>query len=544
MRRPGRDVKPLPTLILLASLLSACTGQPDAPPPSPPPPTSIPAVTASPQPPPTPLAEQVRPACVAGSWYPGDPDELAAMVDQMLSAVEPVDGAPVGLIVPHAGYVYSGPVAAVGFRQMDQADYSARVAVIIASDHQHPLSDPISVWAEGGFETPLGIVPVDEELAQALIETDPRIAFDPAAHEGEHPIEIELPFLQRACPGCRIVPVLMGTDDEDTVRTLADALLETLPGRQAIVIASSDLSHYPSYEDALVVDGATLAAIRTGDPARVRDAVATSMSKGTPNLATCACGMGPILVTMRVAQGLGADTVSVLHYANSGDSPAGDRGQVVGYGAVMLWRYEPPDLTETQREELLALARTTIREYLETDQIPDYEPDDPVLTRRSGTFVTLRQGGQLRGCIGHTVADLPLYQMIQQTAVAAATKDPRFPPLTPEDLADADPSLEIEISILSPFRPVTDVTQIQVGTHGLAILKGSHQGLLLPQVPLEQGWDRETFLEELCRKAGLPSACWQEEAADIDPDARTDARSTSAASAIYAFTAVVFGEEE
>jgi AmmeMemoRadiSam system protein B/AmmeMemoRadiSam system protein A len=436
----------------------------------------------------------------------------------MLAAVEPVDGEPIGLIVPHAGYVYSGPVAAAGFRQMDGGDYD--VAVIIASDHQAPSSDPISVWAEGGFETPLGVVPVDVELAQALVEADPRITFDPDTHEGEHPIEIELPFLQRVCPGCHVVPVLMGADDEDAVQALADALLSALPGRRAVLVASSDLSHYPAYDDALVVDGATLTAIETGDPTRVRETSAALMAAGFPNLATCACGRGPILVTMRVAQGLGADTINVLRYANSGDSAGGDKSQVVGYGAVMLWRYEPPDLTQARREELLALVRETLDEYLDTGQVPDHETDDPVLTRRSGAFVTLRQDGQLRGCIGHTQADLPLYQVVQQMAVAAATQDPRFSALTRENL----PGVTVEISVLSPFRRVTDAEQVQVGTHGLMIFKEGHQGLLLPQVPVEQGWNRATFLEELCQKAGLPPGCWQEGAG------------------IYAFTAVVFGE--
>ncbi|HID89094.1 MAG TPA: AmmeMemoRadiSam system protein B, partial [Anaerolineae bacterium] len=135
---------------------------------------------------------RIRPAAVAGSWYPDDPDELAAMIDELLAAVAPVDGEPIGLILPHAGYVFSGPVAACGFKQLEGVEYD--VAVIVGSDHQAPLSQPISVWAEGGFETPLGVVPVDVELAQALVETDPRITFDPAAHEREHPIEIELPF--------------------------------------------------------------------------------------------------------------------------------------------------------------------------------------------------------------------------------------------------------------------------------------------------------------------------------------------------------------
>jgi AmmeMemoRadiSam system protein A len=159
---------------------------------------------------------------------------------------------------------------------------------------------------------------------------------------------------------------------------------------------------------------------------------------------------------------------------------------------------------------------------LETDDVPDYETDDPLLTRDSGIFVTLKEHGELRGCIGHTRADLPLYQAVQQMAVAAATSDPRFPPLTPDGLSN----ITVEISILSPFRRVTDVEQVQVGTHGLMIFKGSQQGLLLPQVPVEQGWNREEYLDNLCLKAGLPVGCWQEGAS------------------LYAFTAVVFGEEE
>ncbi|MGD2178177.1 MAG: AmmeMemoRadiSam system protein B [Anaerolineae bacterium] len=462
---------------------------------------------------------RIRSAAVAGSWYPRDPDQLGDIIDAMLGAIEPVGGAPTGLLVPHAGYVYSGPVAAAGFRQLEQGVY--QVAVIIASDHQVPLSDPISVWAEGGFETPLGVVPVDQGIAQALVDADPRITFDPAAHGGEHPIEIELPFLQRVCPDCRLVPVLMSDDSEKTVGALSEALLAVLPREGAVVIASSDLSHYPSYENAQVVDGATLSAIETGDSAQVRDAIGDLMSRGVPNLATCACGQGPILVTMRVAHGLQADTVSILHYANSGDAPQGNRERVVGYGAVMFWRYEPPNLNGAQEEALLTLARSTLQTYLEERSIPDHDIDDPTLTRRSAVFVTLRQQGELRGCMGHTRADLPLFEAVQQMAVQAATEDPRFPGLAREALDD----VTIEVSVLSPFRRLTDVGQIEVGAHGLMVFKEGEQGLLLPQVPVEQGWDGQMYLHHLCLKAGLAEGCWRDGAA------------------LYTFTAVVFGEE-
>ena len=510
------SLRPLLIVALVAALPAACAALAGTPTATSPPAPMVDSPTAFPT---GPSAGRVRPAAVAGSWYPGDPDQLSGLVDDMLASAEPVDGAPIGLLVPHAGYAYSGPVAATGFAQLENGEYE--IAVIIASDHRAPLSAPISVWAEGGFETPLGVVPVDEDVAQALIEADSLIAFDPAAHEGEHPIEIELPFLQRVCPDCRIVPVLMGDDGERTVKALADALLSVLRGRKAVVIASSDLSHYPSYQDARAVDGATLSAIKAGDVARVRATIADLMAQDISNLATCACGQGAILATMKVAQGLGADTVTILGYANSGDSPQGDRERVVGYGAVMFWRYEPPDLTDAQRGELLSLARGAIASHLEHDAALDDEVDDPALRRRSGVFVTLEKEGQLRGCVGRTRADLPLHRAVQRTAVSAATEDPRFPPLRADDLRD----VTIEISILSPFRAVTDVEQIEVGTHGLIIFKDGRQGLLLPHVPVEQGWDRGTYVDHLCHKASLPADCWQEGAT------------------LFSFTAVVFGEE-
>jgi AmmeMemoRadiSam system protein A/AmmeMemoRadiSam system protein B len=398
--------------------------------------------------------------------------------------------------------------------------------------------NPISVWAEGGFETPLGVVPVDVKLAQALIAADPRITFDPSTFQGEHMIEIELPFLQRTCPGCSIVPILMGTDDEEVVQALAKALLPALAGRRAVVIASSDLSHYPKREDAVRVDNATLAAIETGDPARVRETIAAQMSAGIPNLVTCACSEGPILVAMRVAQGLGANRTTILHYANSADAPGGDPTQVVGYGAVMFWRNALPDLTQPQRNELLKLARAAIAEKLKTGHIPDYTTDDPALMVHSGAFVTLNENADpstglraspstelrasLRGCIGEMQADIPLYRLVQEMAVAAATSDPRFPPLRSDELS----KVSIEISVLSPLQRITDVQQIQVGTHGLMIVQDGQRGVFLPQLPIEQGWNRDRYLEELCGKAGLPSGCWR----DLQQ------------ATLYTFTAVVFGE--
>jgi AmmeMemoRadiSam system protein B/AmmeMemoRadiSam system protein A len=507
---------------LMTVVLAACISNPS--------PARIDSYTPTDTPPPTYIteapslqstisSERIRPSTIAGSWYPDDPEELTAMVDAYLNAVEPIDGSPIALIVPHAGYVFSGPIAAYGFKQMMNAVYDT--AVIIASDHQLPLSDPISVWAEGGFETPLGVVPVDTELAQAIVASDPHITFDIEAHEGEHPIEIELPFLQRVCPQCKIVPILMGDDSQEIIQMLSEALIAELEGKRAVVIASSDLSHYPSFEDAFVIDGATLAAIETGDPAQVEETIENIMAIGFTNLSTCACGEAPIRVAMYVAQCLGSDTVTLLRYANSGHSPYGDRTQVVGYGAVMFWKYEPLELTSAQREELLSLARSTLVEVINSGQLPAYETDDPVISRRSGAFVTLKKNGELRGCIGNLQSNAPLYRVVQEMTASAATADPRFYPVTSEELGQ----ISIEISVLSPLRRIMDIDEIEVGTNGLVIYQAEAQGVLLPQVPIEEGWDRETFLENLCLKAGLPSDCWQGKPT------------------LYTFTALVFGEE-
>jgi hypothetical protein len=296
-------------------------------------------------------------------------------------------------------------------------------------------------------------------------------------------------------------------------------MMDAFPQQRVALVASSDLSHYPSYDDALAVDGATLLAIETFDPQRVRATTDELMASRVPNLATCTCGRGPILVTMNVAREQGAETATILAYSNSADALGanGDRERVVGYGALMLWRYEPPTMAADERMALLELARSAIR-LGETIEDP---PAAAQIERRAGVFVTLKQDGELRGCIGHTRADLPLTIAVQEAAIAAANEDPRFPPLAADEL----PSVTVEISVLSPFQRITSVEEVEIGTHGLLIVANEGSGLLLPQVPLEQGWDREAFLQGLCRKAGLPRGCWH-----------NDVR-------LYTFTAIVFGEQ-
>ncbi len=522
---PGtRRLLTLLCLLILIALLGGCdSGATVSPAPS--------ATLAPPQEttiPPTPTARpteeysEVRPAAVADAFYPADPAQIETLLARYLDPVQRLDGTPIGLIVPHAGWVYSGAVAAVAYKQLEGVAPKYEAIVIIGPNHQDPDFDAVSVYAQGAFETPLGQVAVDEPLATALIEADERIVFDRDVHRQEHSIEVQLPFLQRLCPDCAIVPVIIGQPTPENLNALTQALIETLRDRRALIIASSDLSHYPRYEDAIAVDTSTLVAIESMDPELVSSVLHEQMQKGIPGLVTCACGEGPILVTLRVAQALGADHAQILRYANSGDV-GGDASEVVGYGAVMFWRWEPPDLSAAEQAELLALARHTLARYLETQTLPAPDPpDNPTLQRRLGAFVTLKQTGELRGCIGHMYGDTPLYQTVAQVTVDTATKDPRFPPL-PADKLD---EVEIEISVLSPFKRVRDVhdpAEIEVGRHGLYLLYGRQRGVLLPQVPLEQGWDRAEYLEQICAKAGRPSDCWEQ-------------------ATLYTFTAQVFSK--
>jgi len=483
---------------------------------------------------PEPCETAIRPPALAGSWYPADPAELAQTVDRLLAAVEPVDGAPTALIVPHAGYAYSGRIAAAGWRQIENAEYD--LAVILAPAHRARPSKPLAVWECGAFATPLGDAPVDAEVCQTLVEACPYIGVDRTAHLAEHAIEIQLPFLQRVCPQCRIAPLLMGdgADDERVIDSVAQALARVTAGRRSVVVASSDLSHYPSYRNAVAVDQATLGAIETGQTDQVHETILDALESGMPNLLTCACGEGPILIAMRAAARMGAETITVLDYANSGDAPRGDRRQVVGYGAVMFWHYEPPALTGAQRDRLLRLAHEAIETHLRSGGIPVVSVDDPALNRRAGVFVTLWQGAaslrtallrtaslrtaSLRGCIGHIKADRPLYRAVQEMAVAAATSDTRFDPLSLDELG----SLTVEISVLSPLRRITSIEQVEVGTHGLVIARNGRRGLLLPEVAAERGWSRYEFADAVCWKAGLPAGCWR------------------AGATMHTFTAIVF----
>jgi hypothetical protein len=457
----------------------------------------------------TKLAHEVRSPAVAGAFYPANPVQLTQQIDDCLASAQRLAAEPSILIVPHAGYVYSGGVAAHGFKQALDRGYAS--VIILGFNHSYAYSfDGAAIWPSGAWRTPLGDVPIDAVLARQILEAGPRIfTADRSIHLDEHSLEVEVPFIQRVLPGVPIVPISIGRPTLENAQAIADALAQVLrDSPKTLVVASTDLSHYPRYQDAVQVDHSSINAIISLDPLALEAWDEEALSSRTPNLHTTMCGKGPVLVSMLLARHLGAEQVSVIHYANSGDVLEGEQGRVVGYTAIEFVVGQPPALEAEDKRALLELARGTLDAYLSTRTRPHYEPASAAQQQPRATFVTLRhkQSHDLRGCRGEVFARYPLWESVQHVSILSATDDPRFRPMTHDELAD----MHIEISVLTPMRLARSPEEVIVGRHGVMIRQGGHGGLFLPQVPQEQGWDRDEYLSTLCwMKAGLPADAWR-----------------------------------
>lgn len=461
------------------------------------------------------FAEEIMKPVVAGSFYPAEPLILAGQIDGYLKQATPpkIDGDIIALISPHAGYEYSGPVAAYGYKLISDRKFDT--VVIIGISH-HLAFDGVSILEKGFYETPLGKVPIDAEFTKRLMKFKKDILyFEPRAFEEEHSMEVQIPFLQRSLKDFKIVPLIMGKPDYPTCKGLAKALVATIKGgsKKVLIIASTDLSHFYTYRDAITKDQVTLSEIMHFDAERF----AIKVSEGECEL----CGSGPVLAALLAGKELGANRVKVLKYANSGDT-AGDKTRVVGYGSVAIYREEENMLNDGQKKRLIEIARKTMEIYIKEGKIAEFKEEDPALLRVQGAFVTLHKGGELRGCIGNIIGQDPLYLTVRDMAIESATRDPRFTPVTAAELKD----IKIEISVLSEPRAVTKLDEIKMGTHGVILKQGFNSAVYLPQVALETGWTRDEFLANLSHKAGLPPNSWKEK--------RTE---------LLTFTAQVFEEE-
>ena len=282
--------------------------------------------------------ETVRSPAVAGTFYPDSPEALSAQVGKFIADAESTgtDGELIGLIAPHAGYVYSGHVAGHAYKQLMGRSFDT--VVLLGLSHRHPIGTA-AIYARGAFRTPLGDIPIDEDLAADIMRLNSDLLDLPVAHADEHSLEVQLPFLQHLLSDFRIVPILLQDDSPENVIPLSQAITEATGDRSCLLIGSTDLCHYPTYQEARRSDQIVIDAIEHFDADYLHEQMDEYMQiHPTENFHCMMCSTGAIYTTMRAAKALGANQIAVLKAANSGDVPIGGRDQVVGYMAAGIYR--------------------------------------------------------------------------------------------------------------------------------------------------------------------------------------------------------------
>jgi len=480
----------------------------------------------------------------AGKWFPASSSDLRRDVEKYLDGARvslPPEAPVVAVVAPHAGYPYSGPIAGHSYAAVRGKAYDR--VIILAFSHYVPTLEGLSVWDVASYETPLGAVPVDRDCVRRLLE-DPLVRSVPKAHQVEHSDENQLPFLQVALtPGWKLVSVFVGQLEGAEQFERAAALLRPCISSGTLLVVSSDFTHLeeanPKEQNALDLGAAQLLVARdfNGFVDYIRNPKATI------------CGRQPLALLLKI---LGPDVKGHLLAHRLSGEISGDWSYSVGYTSIAYTKGGPADppaaktaaqasqadgsqvaatlesdtfLSPEEEQTLLQLARRSLTEWVarHNDKInfaPFQLTDN--LRRPAGAFVTLHERGELRGCIGYIQPLKPLFETVMENARNAATDDPRFDAVTAAEL----PAIDLEISVMSPLRKIGALDEIVVGRHGLLIQKGFYQGVFLPQVPVEQKWNRDQYLEGICRKAHLPRGAWRE-GADL-----------------FVFTAQVFGEKD
>ena len=506
--------------------------------------------------------ERDRQPVVSGSFYPSVSERLRSELEGYFASFEkPLPGVRVrAIIVPHAGYVYSGHTAAAGFAAIPSGAKYDNIFLIGVS-HRYGF-EGAAVFSSGNLVTPLGTLKVNRELGELLKSTNRWFIEKDEAHGPEHSLEVQFPFIKyHFTDPPPIVPILIGTRNTTVLKAIAAGLQPWFNDRNLFII-SSDFSHYPSWEDAERVDRIASDAIIKGDPEAFLRTIKNIESSGIDNLATAMCGWpaGVVLLYM-------ADKSPDLHfrnveYRNSGDARVGSKDEVVGYNAIVLEKKtevatesapangdaassdtparhgpaaadftqsttdDPFTLNASEKQTLLGIAREAIVARLNGRKPASVDESKltPRLKEPLGAFVTLTKDGDLRGCIGRFTSPDPLWEVVAAMATEAAFGDPRFPALTKAEY----PSVHLEISVLGPMRKINNISEIKIGRHGIYLKKGYRSGTLLPQVASERGWTVEQFLGYCARdKAGIGWDGWK--------DSQTE---------IFVYEAYVFGEQE
>lgn len=491
---------------------------------------------------------------VSGFFYPRDEQNLKKMINTLMDKVPRVEppGKPLALISPHAGYDYSGAVAAYGYSTLKGRDYKR--VIILAPSHYGKRYRGASLLKADYYQTPLGIVEIDKESCKKLMEKSPRFDNQPlfgnysAAYKNEHSMETQLPFLQTVLGEFKLVPVLLGVLVEDDFEKIATALRDCMD-ENTLVVASSDFTHYGSrfgYVPFQTQVEENIKRLDYGAIDRILVRDFDGLIRYREETGITVCGITPIAVLLKLlpeeAQGkvLNYDTSGRLtkDFTNSvsytsiiftsgkekktGNPPKADQPQawVIKTGGVIE---ESNHLTKEEASVLLNIARKTLEGYARTKKLPEVEENklSPRLKEKSGVFVTLNKGEELRGCIGHILPKETLWKAVMENTVNSAFGDIRFSPVREEEVDN----IEIEISVLSPLRRIKGPEEFQVGKEGIMIKLGRASAVFLPQVAGEQGWDKHETLCHLCRKAGLPWNAWWDK--DME---------------FYVFTAMVFHE--
>jgi len=452
-----------------------------------------------------------RKPTAAGSFYSADEKKLRDDLASMFAHAVPKKTNNVrAIIVPHAGYVFSGTIAASGYKQIEKDAYFENI-FIIASSH-HSAANLVSTYNSGNYRTPMGISTVNTELTTKLINETDFIRYLPEADAPEHSVEVQLPFIKYWLnESCKIVPFIICTWNVDVITNFSK-VLEPYFNEKNLFVISSDFSHYPAYQDAISVDKETVGAILTNSRTNLLNILLKHNHCGISHLETDLCGWTSVLTLLNITEGKRNISFQQIDYANSGDSRYGDKMSVVGYSAIAISE-EKTELgiifSEKEQKTLLAIAREAIWSVLHPKEKLTVVADDftDTLMTLCGAFVTLTKNGELRGCVGRFGTSQPLFEVVVEMAYAAAFEDNRFTPVTADELDE----LHIEISVLTPLQKIASVDEIVLGKHGIYIKKGMASGTFLPQVATETKWTLEEFLGHCARdKAGLGWGGWKD----------------------------------
>lgn len=474
----------------------------------------------------------IRPPAVAGSFYPADATQLRTQLESFFQSVgnQKTQDNIAGIIVPHAGYIFSGEVAASAYARLNPNHNYSHIFILGTCHYQ--LLNGASVYNRGDYQTPLGIVKVDTDLANKLINESKYFTFNPGAHTREHSIEVQLPFLQyRLKKPFKIVPIVIGAQSETTCKKMAEVLKPYFTSDNLFII-SSDFSHYPTYSGALEADKRTGDAVGENSPDQFIKALRKNALENIEGLVTSCCGSGAVLTFLDITSELPGIKATHIKYMNSGDTPNGDKKQVVGYHSFIFYREkstadaETKDFSLSQQDKvrLLTLARHSIDNHLQNKSLPEVNATtlSDALKTPCGAFVTLNKNNKLRGCIGQFMATESLYKVVEQMAVAAAFHDYRFQPVQQQEM----PQIEVEISVLTPLKKINNIDEFELGKQGIYMVKGNRSGTFLPQVAGETGWNKTEFLGHCAQdKAGIGWNGWKD-------------------AELYTYEALVFNEKE